>query len=89
MLEMHLRLPGFCYNACRTFTKNKERIEKFKATRDSRYIYQNELDKLAFKLIWIIDLFKFCPKQRLRIKYYMTNNLILIIISTWTCFIGL
>ena len=50
MLEMHLRLPGFSYNACRTFTKNKERIEKFKATRDSRYIYQNELDKACFQI---------------------------------------
>ena len=28
-----------------TTYKNKERIQKFKETRDSRYIYQNELDK--------------------------------------------
>ena len=31
------------------FTKNKERIEKFKETRYSRYIYQNELDKACFQ----------------------------------------
>ena len=24
--EMHLRQPGFTYNACGPFTKNKERI---------------------------------------------------------------
>ena len=28
--------------------KNKERIQKFKETGDSRYIYQNELDKACF-----------------------------------------
>ena len=45
MLEIHFRQPGFTYSACGSFTKNKERIKKFKETGDSRYIYQNELDK--------------------------------------------
>ena len=45
MPEMHLTKPGFTYSACGTFTKNKERIKKFK---ESRYIYQNELDKTCF-----------------------------------------
>ena len=40
MPEMDLRLPRFTYIACGSFTKNKERIHKFKKT-DSRYIYQN------------------------------------------------
>ena len=39
MLDMHLRQPGFTYSACRPFTNNKERIQKFKETGDSRYIY--------------------------------------------------
>ena len=39
MPEMHLRQPGFTYSACRSFTKNKERIKEFKKTRDSRYIF--------------------------------------------------
>ena len=47
--EINLRQPGFTYSACRPFTKNKERIQKFKETRDSRYIYQNELDKACFQ----------------------------------------
>ena len=51
MPEMYLRHPGFTYSACGLFTKNKERIKKFKETRDSRYIYQNEL-KLVFNMIW-------------------------------------
>ena len=32
-----------------SFTKNKERIQKFKEGGDSRYIYQNELNKLCFQ----------------------------------------
>ena len=42
MSEMHLRQPGFTYSASGLFTKNKERIKKFKETGDSIYTYQNE-----------------------------------------------
>ena len=49
MPEMHLRQPQFTYRACGTFTKNKERIKKYKETGDSRYIYRNELDKACFQ----------------------------------------
>ena len=49
MPKVHLRQPGFTYSACGPFTKNKERIQKFKETGDSRYIYQNELDKACFQ----------------------------------------
>ena len=37
--EMHLRQAGFTYSACSPFTKNNERIKKFKETRDSSCIY--------------------------------------------------
>ena len=36
---MHLRQPVFSYNACEPFTKNKEQIQKFQETGDSRYVY--------------------------------------------------
>ena len=51
MPEMHLKLkqPGFTYSACGPFTKNKERIQKFKETGDTNYIYKNELDKACFQ----------------------------------------
>ena len=49
MPEMHLRQSGFTYSACGPFTKSKERIQKFKQTGDSRYIYKNELDKACFQ----------------------------------------
>ena len=47
--ERHLRHQGFKYSACVPFTKNKQRIRKSKETGDSRYIYQNELDKACFQ----------------------------------------
>ena len=47
--EMHLKQPGFTYNACRPFTINKERIQKFIETGDTSYIYRNELDKACFQ----------------------------------------
>ena len=31
------------------FTKDKERIQKFKETGDTSYIYKNELDKVCFQ----------------------------------------
>ena len=47
--EMDLSHPGLTYSACGLYTKNKERIQKFKETGDSRYIYENELDKTCFQ----------------------------------------
>ena len=49
MPEMHLRQPEFAYSACGPFSKNEKRIQKFKQTGDSRYIYKNELDKACFQ----------------------------------------
>ena len=49
MPEMLLRQPGFTQIACGSFTKNKERIQKFKETGDTSYIYKNELDKACFQ----------------------------------------
>ena len=49
MPEMHLKQPGFTYSACGPFTKNKERIQKFKETIYTSYIYKNELDKACFQ----------------------------------------
>ena len=49
MAEMHLKQPAFTCGAYRPFTKNKERIQKFKETGDTKYIYKNELDKACFQ----------------------------------------
>ena len=49
MPEIYLKQPGFTYSTCGPFTKNKERIQKFKETGDTNYIYNNELDKACFE----------------------------------------
>ena len=49
MPEKHLKQPGFTYSARGPFTRNKERIQKFKETGDTNYIYKNELDKVCFQ----------------------------------------
>ena len=49
MPEMHLKQPGFTYSACRPFTKNKERTQKFKETGGTSYIYKSKLDKACFQ----------------------------------------
>ena len=40
MPKMNLKQPGFTYRACGPFTKNKERIKKFKEAGDTSYIYK-------------------------------------------------
>ena len=47
MPEMHLKQPGSTYSSCGPFTKNNERIRKFKETGDTSYIYKNKLDKVC------------------------------------------
>ena len=49
MPKIHLKQPGFNYSACGPFTKNKETIQKFKETGDTKCIYRNELDKACFQ----------------------------------------
>ena len=49
MPEMDLKQPGFTYSACGSFTKNKERMEKFMQTINTDFVYKNELDKACFQ----------------------------------------
>ena len=48
MPEIHLRQSKFTYSACGPFTKHEQRIQKFRETGDTNYIYKNELDKVCF-----------------------------------------
>ena len=53
MPEINLKQHGFTYSACGTFTKSKERIEKFMQTGNTDFIYKNELDKTCC-MIWLM-----------------------------------
>ena len=46
---MHSRQLEFTYSTRGPFTQNKERIQKFKKTGDSRYKYENKLDTVRFQ----------------------------------------
>ena len=48
MPEIYLRQPQFTYSACGPFTIHEQRIQKFKETDDTNYLYKNELDKACF-----------------------------------------
>ena len=76
MPEMHLKQPGFTYNACEPLTKNKERIQKFEETGDTSYIYKNELDKACFQRDMAYGDFKDLVK--LLIKFGEIKHLILL-----------
>ena len=69
MPEMHLKQPGFTYSVCGPFTKNKERINIIKETGDSRYIYQNKLDKACFQHDMEIPLV-----EQLKMKLFLIKN---------------
>ena len=61
MPEMHLKQPGFTYNACGPFTKNKEKIEKFMQTRNTNFIYKSEEISYFFSTrygLWQIKRFR-------------------------------
>ena len=68
MPEMHLKQPGFTYSACGPFTKYKERIQKFKGTGDTKYIYKNELDKPYFQNDMAYGDFKDLARRRVSDK---------------------
>ena len=75
MLEMHLREPGLTDNAGGSFTKNKERRKKFKETGNSRYIYQNELDKACVQHDMVYRDFKDLTSRKASDKYCMIKHL--------------
>ena len=61
--EMHLKQPGFTHSVCGPFTKNKERIKKFKEMGDTKYIYKNELHKACFQYDMTFGDFKDLAKR--------------------------
>ena len=68
MPEMHLKQPGFTYSACGQFTKNNERVQRFKETGDTSYIYKNELDKACFQHDTAYEDFKDLAKRTIADK---------------------
>ena len=78
MLEMHLRQLQFTYSTCGPFTKHKQRIQKFKETGDTNYIYKNELDKACFAHDAASSDSKDLTKRTVEIKFFKIKLLILL-----------
>ena len=78
MPEIHLKQPEFTDSACGPFTKNKERIQKFKETGDTKHIYQNDLDKACFQYDMAYPGFKYLVKKFRMIKSSEIKDLILL-----------
>ena len=58
MPEMHLKQPGFTYSTCKPFTKNKEKIQKFKETENKTIFTKMNLIRLVFQAIWLMEILK-------------------------------
>ena len=57
MPEMHLKQPGFTYNACGPFTKNKE-FKNLKKQEIQAIFTKMNLIRLAFNMIWLMGILK-------------------------------
>ena len=77
MPEIHLKQPGFTYSARGRSTKNKERIQNFKETGDTNYIFKNELDKACFQRDMAYGDFKYLVRRTASDKVLRIKHLIL------------
>ena len=66
MLQIHF--TRFTYSVSGRFTKNREKVEKFKGTINSRYISQNKLDKAFFQYGMAYKVFKDFPRRTISYK---------------------
>ena len=66
------------YSACGPFTRNRERIQKFKQAGDSRYIYKNELDKACFQHDMAYADFKDLKRRTAADNFLRDKHLILV-----------
>ena len=58
MPEMHLKQPGFTYSACKTFTKNKQKIKNLKKHEIQTIFTKMNLIRLLFNMIWLMEILK-------------------------------
>ena len=54
MPDVHLKQPGFIYNACGPFIKNKERIENLCKQEIKTLFTEMNLIKLVFNMMWLM-----------------------------------
>ena len=82
--EMHLRQPGFTYNASGSFTKNKEYNNSDKQEIQDIFIETNYIRLALWLWIWLMEILRICPEEQLLVKYYVMKHLILLKIRNKT-----
>ena len=65
MPEMDLKQPGFTYNTCGPFTKNKKKskIKKNKKQEKQNIFTEMNLIKLVSNMIWLMEISKLSKKN--------------------------
>ena len=58
MPEMHLKLPGFTYSACGSFTKAKKEFKNLKKQEIRIIFTKTNLMRLVFSMIWLMWILK-------------------------------
>ena len=48
MSELHLRQQVLTYKGCESFTKHRQRIQKFREIDNLKQLYRNKVDKISF-----------------------------------------
>ena len=65
MPEIHKRQHKFTYSACGLFTKNKERIQKFKEKEIQDVFIKTSQAKRGFNMIWLMVISKIYLEEHL------------------------
>ena len=77
MHEMHSKHPGFTYNACGHLLKIKKEFRNLKKEKIQDISTKMSYIKLAFNIIWFMEILKILHEEQLQMKYYVIRHLML------------
>ena len=69
MPEMHLKQPGFTYSVCGPFTKSKKEFKNLKKQETRAIFIKMNLIRLAFSIIWLMEILNIWQEEQLLIKF--------------------
>ena len=78
MNEIHSRQPGFTYSACGPFDKKKKEHKNLKKQKIQDISTEMNQIKLAFSIIWLMEILKIYQEEQVQVNYYVIKYLILL-----------
>ena len=69
MPEMHLKQPGVTYSVCGPFTKSKKEFKNLKKQETRAIFIKMNLIRLAFSIIWLMEILNIWQEEQLLIKF--------------------